>query len=82
MVFLPRRRFLQSTAALAATGLAASAARSQAAAAAPLKFRLGIVTYNVAADWDLPTILKVCKAVGLVAGRAAHHAQARRRADR
>ncbi|HMF14214.1 MAG TPA: sugar phosphate isomerase/epimerase, partial [Gemmataceae bacterium] len=31
----------------------------------PLKFRLGIVTYNIAAAWDLPTILKVCKNVGL-----------------
>src|SRR5437868_5955620 len=28
-------------------------------------FRLGIVTYNIATNWDLPTILKVCKTVGL-----------------
>lgn len=28
-------------------------------------FRLGIVTYNIAANWDIPTILKVCKSVGL-----------------
>jgi sugar phosphate isomerase/epimerase len=28
-------------------------------------FRLGIVTYNIAAHWDVPTILKVCKSVGL-----------------
>src|SRR5207244_12584606 len=31
----------------------------------PRLFRLGIVTYNIAANWDLPTILKVCKSVGL-----------------
>src|SRR5438105_3118559 len=31
----------------------------------PLKFQLGIVTYNIAAAWDLPTILRVCKNVGL-----------------
>jgi sugar phosphate isomerase/epimerase len=31
----------------------------------PAKFRLGIVTYNIAANWDLPTILRICKAVGL-----------------
>src|SRR5262245_44050479 len=31
------------------------------------KFHLGIVTYNIAAEWDVPTILKVCKEVGLFA---------------
>jgi sugar phosphate isomerase/epimerase len=30
-------------------------------------FRLGMVTYNVAAKWDLATILKVCKATGIAA---------------
>ncbi|HEV3238704.1 MAG TPA: sugar phosphate isomerase/epimerase family protein [Gemmataceae bacterium] len=58
-----RRGFLQSAGALAATSLAPNA--SQAAEVKPLKFRLGIVTYNIAANWDLPTILKVCKNVGL-----------------
>lgn len=29
------------------------------------RFRLGIVTYNIAAAWDVPTILRVCRAVGL-----------------
>ena len=33
----------------------------------PLKFKLGLVTYNVPATWDLPTILKVCKEVGIAA---------------
>jgi sugar phosphate isomerase/epimerase len=58
-----RRRFLQSAGALAAVGLAGAPAA--AAAEKPLKFRLGIVTYNVAAQWDLPTLLKICKNVGL-----------------
>jgi sugar phosphate isomerase/epimerase len=30
-----------------------------------LRFRLGIVTYNIAASWDVPTILRVCRNVGL-----------------
>jgi sugar phosphate isomerase/epimerase len=58
-----RRAFLQSAGAIAATGLAVNPTR--AAQAKPLKFRLGIVTYNIASNWDLPTILKVCKSVGL-----------------
>lgn len=32
-----------------------------------IPFRLGIVTYNVAANWDLATTLKVCKNVGIAA---------------
>ncbi|MBX9584496.1 MAG: sugar phosphate isomerase/epimerase [Gemmataceae bacterium] len=31
------------------------------------KFRLGLVTYNVPKDWDLPTVLKVCREVGIAA---------------
>jgi len=27
--------------------------------------KLGIVTYNIAKDWDLPTIIRVCEEVGL-----------------
>src|SRR5262249_37528405 len=55
--------------ALTAAGLAATPAAAAPAAkadAAP-KFRLGIVTYNIAKSWDVPTILKVCKNVGLAA---------------
>src|SRR5437016_989230 len=60
-----RRRFLRATGALSA-GLATAATPVQAATSnSPAKFRLGIVTYNIAAAWDVPTILKVCKAVGL-----------------
>jgi sugar phosphate isomerase/epimerase len=61
---LNRRRFLQSSAAVAA-GLAVPGARA-AESAAP-KFKLGTVTYNIAAQWDLPTLLKVCRSVGLAA---------------
>jgi sugar phosphate isomerase/epimerase len=57
-----RRGFLSA----AAAGIAASAVRADAPVVARKpKFRLGIVTYNVAKDWDLPTILKVCKAAGV-----------------
>lgn len=59
---LSRRQFLAASAALA-TG--ATATTRTAAAGAPLRFKLGLVTYNVAAAWDLPTLLKVCKEVGI-----------------
>ncbi|HXD88347.1 MAG TPA: TIM barrel protein [Urbifossiella sp.] len=56
---LSRRSFLAASAALLAPS---------AASAAPLaKFKLGLVTYNVPATWDLPTILKVCQEVGIAA---------------
>src|SRR5262245_1296368 len=29
------------------------------------RFRLGIVTYNIAAAWDVPTLLRICGRVGL-----------------
>src|SRR5438477_12729429 len=58
---LSRRRFLQSAGAVTAAGLAARPSPAPAAADAPLKFHLGIVTYNIAAKWDLPTVLKVLK---------------------
>ena len=28
-------------------------------------FKLGMVTYNISAEWDVPTILKTCKEVGV-----------------
>ncbi len=67
MSAIHRRRFLQTTGALA-TGFAAgpvAAAHATADDKAPLKFRLGIVTYNIAAKWTVPSILKICKSVGL-----------------
>jgi sugar phosphate isomerase/epimerase len=62
-----RRRFLQAAAALALAGPAARAERPAAAPRPPLRYRLGLVTYNIAARWDLPTILRVCGRVGLAA---------------
>lgn len=62
MTELSRRSFL--AAAGAAPLLLPSLAR---AAADEPKFKLGLVTHNVAANWDLPTILKICKQVGIAA---------------
>src|SRR5580704_5541370 len=63
MSALDRRSFLAS-APLAALAAPAASAREKSEKK-PLKFRLGMVTYNVAATWDVPTILKVCKATGI-----------------
>jgi sugar phosphate isomerase/epimerase len=65
MSFPSRRGFLAGGASLAA-GLPLAGAAG-AAPPAPLRFRLGIVTYNIAASWDVPTILRVCRNVGLSA---------------
>lgn len=65
MSAVTRRRFLHCTGALAAAGLAAPAAAAPPDKPAP--FKLGIVTYNVAKDWDVPTLLKVCKNAGVAA---------------
>src|SRR4051794_28671363 len=62
-----RRRFLQTSALTAAAVAAGSASAAEGKAEAPLKFKLGIVTYNIAKDWDVPTILEICKSVGLAA---------------
>lgn len=51
---LSRRRFLAAGAATAATPFALADMPP-----APRKFQLGIVTYNIAAKWDLPTLLGV-----------------------
>lgn len=61
-----RRRFLQSSA-IGMTGLAAPivAADSTAAPRSKPGFRLGLVTYNLAESWDLPTLLQICKSTGV-----------------
>jgi len=67
MIGLSRRRFVTvggAAGAAAAAGLLPAGARA-APPQGPPKFRLGIVTYNIAAAWDLPTLLKICRAVGL-----------------
>jgi sugar phosphate isomerase/epimerase len=61
---LHRRRFLLSAGAVAAASLG-PAPSATAADDKSLKFRLGIVTYNIAANWDRPTLLRICKNVGL-----------------
>ena len=63
MQFVSRRSFF--TAASAGALAAVPFAQARESKDKPLKFRLGIVTYNIAATWDQPTILKVCKNVGL-----------------
>lgn len=45
---------------LLTAGAIAAGARSRAAS----RFRLGLVTYNVAKDWDLDTLLRLCRATG------------------
>jgi sugar phosphate isomerase/epimerase len=64
-----RRDFLAAgAAASAAVALAATVkAQSGSAERTPRKFQLGTVTYNIAARWDVPTLIKACKAVGLAA---------------
>jgi sugar phosphate isomerase/epimerase len=66
MLPLQRRDFLLAGGATAAGLVAATAQAAPDKPAGPaLKYRLGIVTYNIAASWDVPTILRICRAVGL-----------------
>lgn len=60
---LSRRSFLAAGVLAASGGLRPPLAQAADAA----KFKLGLVTYNVPKDWDLPTLLKVCKEVGVAA---------------
>ena len=55
-----RRDFLAASAAVAGTALLPASAR----AASAISFRYGLVTYMWGAEWDLPTLLKNCKATG------------------
>ena len=59
-----RREFLAATA--IACGVAPTSNAAPSKPGTP-SFQLGMVTYNVAAQWDLATILRVCKAVGIAA---------------
>ncbi|MFN4261658.1 MAG: sugar phosphate isomerase/epimerase family protein [Gemmataceae bacterium] len=68
MSTITRRHFLQATGVAAAVGLGVVPGQTAAAPAADAPpFQLGLVTYNSAALWDLPTLLKVCQNVGLAA---------------
>jgi sugar phosphate isomerase/epimerase len=67
-----RRDFLSSAAAATGAGLLATdhanaqqPAQPAQPAQHPLRYRLGIVTYNIAATWDVPALLRICRAVGL-----------------
>lgn len=59
---LTRRGFLASGAAMAASARFGSA--SDAVVQDAAKFHLGTITYNIAATWDLPTLLQACKTTG------------------
>ncbi len=61
MTAVSRRSFL------AAAAAAPMASTAFGKASEPPKFKLGLVTYNTAATWDLPTILKTCQKVGIAA---------------
>ncbi len=67
MSFVSRRDFLGAAGAAAAAGALAPAATAAQNGRPALNYRLGIVTYNIAAAWDVPTILRVCRSVGLAA---------------
>src|SRR5688572_24178155 len=67
MTELSRRSFLAASAAGLAAGLVRGA--EPRGSLAP-KFQVGLISYNVAANWDLPTVLRVCKAVGIPAFEA------------
>src|SRR5437899_3307406 len=67
MARVSRRNFLKTAGVAAAAPLAAQAAQAATSPRPALRFRLGIVTYNIAAGWDVPTILRVCRNVGLAA---------------
>jgi sugar phosphate isomerase/epimerase len=69
MYITQRREFLLGAGALATAELssAATATGGTSGQKPALRYRLGIVTYNIAATWDLPTILRVCREVGLAA---------------
>ena len=65
------------------TGLAAAAFAAppwRSARAAGLAFHLGLVTYNVARDWDLDTMLRLCREARVRGRRVPDDARARRRA--
>ncbi len=59
---LSRRGFLASSGAAAAAPL--FPAPPAAPAQEPPKFKLGTITYNIGASWDLATLLQVCKSAG------------------
>lgn len=62
-----RRDFLRRTGALtlaAALPQPTVRAAASATAGAPGRLKLGLVTYNLARDWDVPTIIRNCEVTG------------------
>jgi sugar phosphate isomerase/epimerase len=62
-----RRQFLAAAACGVATPALSQAPKPVPEMPALVPYKLGLVTYNTAAQWDLPTLLKVCKATGIAA---------------
>jgi sugar phosphate isomerase/epimerase len=63
---MKRREFLSTVATLPALGLVAGTqTQTKVAPAARKGLKLGTVTYNIAKDWDLPTLIKSLTDVGL-----------------
>src|SRR5215813_7895626 len=69
-----RRDFLQAMSAAGALSLASSIEAEAGIAQKPANpalggggFKLGLVTYNLAKDWDVPTIIKNCEQTGFEA---------------
>jgi sugar phosphate isomerase/epimerase len=60
-----RRQFIATTVGATVTaGITPGADRPTSGgypAGSPARFRLGIVTYNIAANWDLPTLLRILR---------------------
>lgn len=71
MAGLARRDVLRGIAGLSAGAVLGSTAAPVSAQAAPTspregpKFKLGLVTYMVGSQWDLPTLIEVCKKSGV-----------------
>ncbi len=62
-----RRVLLGGAAGIVAAGLpggAVAGERQRTGGKREPAYRLGLVTYNIAADWDLPTLIRRCKAAG------------------
>ena len=68
MSTVDRRRFLQTSAVIAAglssASLPANWCLGQSEQSKPSKMRFGLVTYKWGADWDLPTLLANCQTAG------------------
>jgi len=64
-----RRAFLRTTGVVLGASVASSVCSTRLFAQPrkepPGKMKLGIVTYNIAHDWDLPTIIDKCRSIGI-----------------